>query len=335
MKILIIRLSSIGDILLSTAFIRQTRQAFPEAEINFIIKKRFSDLIRFNPHIDNIFEYDDEKQTRPSEFVKLFKSIEYDYIFDLHNNLRSIYIRNKINAKNRFYIRKDKFAQTALVQFKWHLYTKLKSIPERYSDVGLKAGIADDGKGLEIFWNKETDSSLDNHFTGANIDGTIPSIGLAPGAGFYTKRWPVDYFKQLIDLINSRGDFNIILLGGEQETELGNQLDNFPNVYNFIAKLNILESGAAISKLSCLISNDSGLMHMATCVNTPVLAIFGSSVKEFGFFPYRAKGLVLENKDLDCRPCSHIGKTSCPRDHFKCMNDIRPEMIYNALKEII
>ena len=335
MKILIIRLSSIGDILLSTAFIRQTRLTFPEAEIDFIIKKRFADLVQYNPHINKVFEYDDENKTGLSEFVSHFKTIKYDYIFDLHNNLRSIYIRNRIHAKNRFHIKKDKLAQTALVKLKWHLYSHLKSIPERYSDVGVEAGITDDGKGLEVYWNEETESSVNDHFSRAKIVVSRPTIGLAPGAGFYTKRWPRDYFIQLIDLINSRDDYNILLLGGEQETELGKQLAKLPNVYNFIAKLNILESGVAISRLSSLISNDSGLMHMATCVNTPVVAIFGSSVKEFGFFPYRAKSSVVENKDLDCRPCSHIGKSSCPRSHFKCMNDIQPDKIYNALKEVI
>ena len=121
MKILIIRLSSIGDILLSTAFIRQTRHTFPDAEIDFIIKKRFSDLVRFNPHINNIYEYDDNDQTSLTKFVKLFKGRDYDYIFDLHNNLRSIYLRNKISAQKRFHIKKDKLAQTALVKFKLRL----------------------------------------------------------------------------------------------------------------------------------------------------------------------------------------------------------------------
>ena len=105
MKILIIRLSSIGDILLSTAFLRQTRHTFPDAEIDFIIKKRFSDLVRFNPNINNIYEYDNNDQTSLVNFVKLFKGQKYDYIFDLHNNIRSIYIRNKISAKKRFHIK--------------------------------------------------------------------------------------------------------------------------------------------------------------------------------------------------------------------------------------
>jgi heptosyltransferase-2 len=335
MKILIIRLSSIGDILLTTAFIRQTRQTFPDAEIDFVVKKKFSGLIRYNPNIDNLFEYDDSKNIIFSEFVKLFRGCVYDYIFDLHNNFRSIYLRQKISSKKKFHIRKDKLAQTALVKFKWRWYVRLKSIPERYLEVGMRAGIQDDGKGLEIYWSEKLESPVKEHFKKMKIDMTRPAIGIAPGAGYFTKQWPIEYFERLIGHINTGGSFNIIVIGGDNEIELAKQLKHIPNVYNFAGILNILESGIAVSKLKCLISNDSGMMHMATAVNIPVIAIFGSSVKEFGFFPYRAESCVLENKNAKCRPCSHVGKNTCPKGHFMCMRDIQPEEVYKKLMELI
>lgn len=335
MKILIIRLSSIGDILLTTAFIRQTRQTFPDAEIDFVVKKKFSGLIRHNPNIDNLFEYDDNKNISLSEFVKLFNDRAYDYIFDLHNNFRSIYLRQKISAKKKFHIRKDKLAQTVLVKFKWRRYIQLKSIPERYLEVGLRAGIQDDGKGLEIYWDEKNESPVIEHFKKRKIDMTRPAIGIAPGAGYFTKQWPIEYFERLVGQINTDGGFNIILIGGDNEIELAKQLNHIPNVYNFTGNLNILESGIAISKLKCLISNDSGMMHMATAVHTPVIAIFGSSVREFGFYPYRADGFVVENKNAKCRPCSHVGKNTCPKGHFMCMNEIQPEEVYKKMIELI
>jgi len=335
MKILIIRLSSIGDILLTTAFIRQTRQTFPNAEIDFVVKKKFSELIRHNPNIDNLFEYDDSKNISLSEFVKLFNGRAYDYVFDLHNNFRSIYLRQKISAKKKFHIRKDKLAQTVFVKFKWRRYIQLKSIPERYLEVGLRAGIQDDGKGLEIYWDEKNESPVIEYVKKMKIDMTRPAIGIAPGAGYFTKQWPIEYFERLIGHINTDGGFNIILIGGDNEIELAKQLNHIPNVYNFTGKLNILESGIAISKLKCLVSNDSGMMHMATAVHTPVIAIFGSSVKEFGFYPYRADGFVVENKNAKCRPCSHVGKNTCPKGHFMCMNDIQPEEVYKKMMELI
>lgn len=335
MRILIIRLSSIGDILLTTAFIRQTRQTFPEAELDFVVKKKFSELIRYNPNIDNLYEYDDSKNINLSEFVKLFSGRSYDYIFDLHNNFRSIYLRQKISANKKFHIRKDKLAQIALVKFKWRRYAQLKSIPERYLDVGISAGIPDDGKGLEIFWREKIETRVIGHFKKMKIDMMRPAIGLTPGAGYFTKQWPIEYFERLIGLINTRGSCNIFIIGGDNESELGKQLIQFPNVYNFTGIFNILESGVAVSKLKCLISNDSGMMHMAAAVHTPVIAIFGSSVKEFGFYPYRAHGFVVENKDAKCRPCSHVGKKTCPKGHFMCMRDIQPEEVYKKLVELI
>ena len=335
MKILIIRLSSIGDILLTTALIRQTRQTFPDAEIDFVVKKKFSELLRYNPNIDNLFEYDDSKNTSLLKFVKQFNDRSYDYIFDLHNNFRSIYLRQKISTQKKFHIRKDKLAQTALVKFKWKRYVKLKSIPERYLDVGIQAGIQDDGKGLEIYWKEKVETRVIEHFQKMKIDMTCPAIGISPGAGYFTKQWPIEYFERLIGYINTGGSFNIIIIGGDNEIELGKQLNHIPNVYNFTGKFNILESGVAISKLKGLISNDSGMMHMAAAVHTPVIAIFGSSVKEFGFFPYRAHGFVVENKDAKCRPCSHVGKETCPKGHFMCMRDIQPEEVYKKLVELI
>ncbi len=335
MNILIIRLSSIGDILLTTAFIRQTRRTFPEADIDFVIKKKFAGLIHSNPHINRVYEYNDLGPTKVSDFAKRFTGSEYDYIFDLHNNLRSIYLRHKINAKNKYYIRKNKLAQIAFVKLKNRQLYPYKDIPQRYLDVGHPAGISDDGKGLEIFWNSDTETGITNKFNKMGIDTSNSIIGLAPGAGYFTKRWPVEYFARLVGLINEHSTYNIAIIGGDNEKEISRKLEHLPGVYNLCGKLSIIESGIAISKFKCLVSNDSGMMHMATAVNTPVLALFGSSVKEFGFYPYRAKAVVVDNKNAKCRPCSHVGKNKCPQKHFNCMQEIKPEEVYRQLINII
>ncbi len=335
MKILIIRLSSIGDILLTTAFIRQARQCFPKAEIDFIVKRKFSTLLKFNPHLNRVFEFDNEQKARLSEFIEQFESSSYDYIFDLHNNPRSIYLRYKISGENKTYIRKDKLAQIALVKLKIRKFSTMKSIPQRYLEVGQMAGITDDKKGLEIYWDLETETRLNEFLIKEKVELTQPTIGIAPGAGYFTKRWPIEYFEDLIENISNKFKYNFCIIGGQKEIEIGKRLAQTPNVYNFCGKLNLLESGLVISKINCLISNDSGMMHMATAVETPVLAIFGSSVKEFGFYPYRAKSIVVENNEAKCRPCSHIGKNSCPKQHFMCMREITPEIVLNKVMETI
>lgn len=330
-KILIIRLSSIGDILLTTPFLRQTRIAFPEATIDFVIKERFIDLVQYNPHLNRIFSVNESEGINGLlQLRKILINNRYDFVFDLHNNLRSRILTFGLLSKISR-IHKDKLKRALLVYTKINLYQKPIPIPERYLQVGAEAGIKDDFNGLEIFWKNHIEEGL---FTvvGRNILFK-PFVVMAPGAGFKTKRWPIEYFRELIQLILEKQRLPIILLGSKDEAEQFKLLEISDKVLNFAGKLTLLESAIMISKAKFLVSNDSGLMHMATAVKTPVLAIFGSTVKEFGFFPYRSENQVLEKENLWCRPCSHIGRNHCPLVHFKCMKDIKPKFVFNQLKK--
>ena len=332
-KILIIRLSSIGDILLSTPFVRQVRNQFRNAEIDYIIKDVFQDLIQFNPHINTIFPlhlYAGNKTLK--KLKRQLKNRSYDIVFDLHNNFRSNYLRRGINAKKCRSIKKNKFKQTILVYLKKNLYNNIIPIPERYLRVAEDFDISDDGKGLELFWNEETKISTENKALKIGLNLSEPYLCLAPGAGFHTKRWPAENFEQLIGHICREFNYHIVLLGGEEDKELGRFLSAKDSVYDFTGKLTLVETGVVLSQGKALVSNDTGLMHMATAVNTPVLAIFGSTVQEFGFFPFRGESLVLENAELSCRPCTHIGRKKCPQLHFDCMLKISTEDVFEKLK---
>jgi heptosyltransferase-2 len=160
-------------------------------------------------------------------------------------------------------------------------------------------------------------------------------ICFAPGAAHFTKRWPKEYFKQLGKKIRERAKHKIIILGGETDRELGAFLSDNDQVYDYTGKLSLLETGCLMSRARGLVTNDTGLMHMATAVNLPVLALFGSTVKSFGFFPYRGRVKVLENSTLSCRPCTHIGRSECPKNHFNCMKEITPEQVFNNLQAIL
>ena len=333
MKILIIRFSSIGDILLTTPFIRQVRNKFPEAQIDYVIKSKFSELIKHNPNLNNIFEFGEPPALPLKSLIKNINHGKYSYIFDLHNNIRSNVLRHRIGANKKYHIRKNKIEQKILIWFKKNLYKKITPIPERYLDVGQPAGISDDDKGLEIYWPDKAERTVKDKWREAGIDLSKPIIGLVPGAGFFTKRWPLEYFSELANRF--KGSYQVVILGGTNESGLGEVLATDKNIHNFAGKFTILESGIAISSMNLLIANDSGLMHMATAVKTPVIAIFGSSVRELGFFPYRGKSIVLENTELNCRPCSHVGREDCPRDHFKCMREIPPQRVYDSAMELL
>jgi heptosyltransferase-2 len=335
-KILIIRLSSIGDILLSTPIIRQVRNTYPTVQIDYIVKDIYKDLLHYNPHLNELYSVhlDDEKIELP-ELKNTLKKRAYDVVLDLHNNLRSNYLKRGISAGTVRSIQKGKIKQSIFVWLKINLYNQEIPIPSRYLAVARHFGVTDDKKGLELYWNEDTISSAEKKAIAGGLKQGEPYICFAPGAGFFTKRWPKEKYKILADLIQRDRKIKIVVLGGEKDKEIGLFLSNPMSIINLSGQLTLLETAHIISKGKMIVSNDSGLMHMATAVQTPVLAIFGSTVKELGFFPYRADSVVIENSDLSCRPCSHIGRHKCPKDHFKCMEDISVEQVYAELAQFL
>ena len=332
-RILILRLSSIGDIILSSFFIRQLANAFPDSLIDFVIKKQFKDLVQYNPYINEIYCLDTENGL--SQLVKLRKSLNnnsYDFVFDLHNNLRTRFLLCGLSGSNKWRIKKDKFKRALLVWMKWNRYDGIKSIPIRYLEVGAQADIEDDQKGLNLYWDKQIEENVREGYPKLF---TEKYFIFAPGAGFYSKKWPIEYFMELVEIITKNSDEKIVILGGQVDIDDGNELQMNERVVNLTGKLSLLESAIMIKNAKALISNDSGLMHMATAVKTPVLVIFGSTVEELGFFHFRSKHCIIQNEGLKCRPCSHIGKDYCPKGHFRCMVEIDPNLVYDELIKLI
>jgi len=331
MRILILRLSSIGDILLTSHFVRLTRNTFPHATIDFLTKSIFTDLLRYNPNIDNILEFD---ASRGSSELKLYRekivSQGYDYIFDLHNNLRTAYLLRGLPKKKIFRIQKNKIKRALYVYMKMNFYKGITPIPFRYLETGEQAGITDDRKGLELFWSENENKKSQSLLADYQVDS--PYWVVAPGAGFYTKRWPIDYLKTLLIQVLKIYPHHIILVGSAEERADFNFLEFDKKIVNLAGKLSLLETATVLSKSKLVLANDSGIMHMATAVDAQVVAIFGSTARELGFFPFRGKSDVIENSGLKCRPCSHVGKKHCPRKHFRCMRDITPKHVLETLK---
>jgi len=335
-KILIIRLSSIGDIVLTTPFICQVRKKFPQAQIDFLIRKDFEELLINNPSTDNLISYD--IKTGKKGLAKLRENLikeNYSYLFDLHNNFRSIYLRRGIKSQFENRIIKNKFTQSLLVFFKLDKYKNIISIPERYLNVGKPFGVEDNGEGVEIFWNDEINKSTQDILAENKIENNTDFYTIAPGAGLFTKKWPIEYFEKLVQNLQKNHKNKIVIVGSEEEQIEGNVLSKFNDVVDLTGQLTLLQTAAIIKQSRGLISNDSGLMHISTAVKTPVLAIFGSTVEKFGFFPYRSKSIVVENKEITCRPCSHIGRKSCPEKHFKCMKELSPEYVYKKFEQLL
>lgn len=319
-KILIIRLSSLGDILLTTPLIRALKHLNPNLQLDFVLREEYEELLRNNPNINRIYKYTNHKFEKQIVFNSILDE-EHDLTIDLQNNIRS----KELVRMLKYYVvkfKKNNFSKFLLVRFKINKLKKATPIPIRYANV--LNNILLDEEGLDFFSDNQINSELKN---AENI------IGLCPGAKHFTKQWPKEYFIKLGKKLESEG-YKIVLFGGVEEVKTCDDIENnLQNVLN-LCNTSILQLGADMKMCKAIYTNDSGLMHLATAVKVPVISIFGSTVKEFGFFPYKARSVVLENKELTCRPCTHIGRSSCPKVHFNCMKKITPDIALEALKQV-
>lgn len=321
-KILIIRLSSLGDILLTTPLLRALKKINPQLEIDSLVRQEYKDVLSLNPNLHELFLFT-RNDIENLKLINRLREKNYNLIIDLQNNFRSRGITSNLKgAKLRF--DKKSFQKILLVKAKFNLLRNEPLIPERYAKV--IDGLSLDNLGLELFTDKTPSADIQNK---NNL------IGLCPGARHFTKRWPVEYYIQLGQYL-IQNNFDVVLFGGRIDSEVCKKITKeAPEIINLQNDDNILQTAADMKLCKAIVCNDSGLMHTAAAVGLKVLTIFGSSVKEFGFAPYNAKSLLIENNSLSCRPCSHIGRENCPEKHFACMKEIKPEFVFNELIKFI
>jgi lipopolysaccharide heptosyltransferase II len=320
-KILIIRLSSLGDVLLTTPLIRNIKKKNPAIHIDFVVRDKFFEAVQNNPNLNEIYKYVNSKSEKEGLFTSL-SSKKYDLVIDLQNNLRSKEILRQVHSKV-LHFNKSNFKKFLLVHFKINLLKDAPQIPARYAEA---AGIDNlDNEGLDFYTE-----NLPNTF----LKKDIKYVGLCPGAKHFTKRWPKEYFIDLGKILEAAG-YKIVLFGGAEEIQICNEIESALSSAINLSNTSLLQVGTDMKMCKAIYTNDSGLMHLASAVGVPVIAFFGSTVKEFGFFPYKTNSIVLENSNLSCRPCTHIGRKSCPKTHFKCMLEIKPELAYSSLTKLV
>lgn len=308
MKVLIIRFSSIGDIVLTTPVVRCLKQQLENVEVHYLTKKNFESILKSNPNIDNLHLLDEKL----SETVKKLKQENFDYVIDLHNNLRTrlIKLQLRVKAKSFNKLNAQKFL---LVNFKINTLPS-KHIVDRYIDTVSFLGVKNDEKGLDYFFTQDYD-----------LRTLLPAshqqyIGLVIGAQHATKRLPT---YKLIEICKSLNQ-PIVLLGGKEDAERGAEIcaATGQHVLNACGKYSLDESAYLVKHAQKIISHDTGLMHIAAAFNKSIISVWGNTVPEFGMYPYRVtEHTIAEVKGLKCRPCSKIGYEKCPLGHFRCMND--------------
>ncbi len=338
-KILLIRLSSIGDVLLTSPLIRLLRKNFPDSQIDFAVSSVFSEILENNPHISNIFHYDKSKNLKElkqdrNNFLKSFNIKKYDFVIDLQMNLRSIHFRNGL-SDNILKFRKDRLNKLFLVYLKKSLHEKPVQIPDRYISAAKSLNIDDDGLGLEFWLPRDSEVGRHLPFERKPPD-KIESIAIAPGAHHFTKRWLAERFAELINKLKVKYNSHIIILGGKGDMEICSYIAENTNsdIENLCGATSLTSTAEIIDDSDLLITNDTGIMHIGAARQTPLTAIFGSTVTDFGFAPYRCLNVIIE-KDIPCRPCTHIGRANCPKKHFNCMNYIEVDSVMEGVERLV
>ncbi|PKL80577.1 MAG: hypothetical protein CVV25_03480 [Ignavibacteriae bacterium HGW-Ignavibacteriae-4] len=306
-KILIIRISSIGDVVLSTHLPRLIKNKYPDAIVHLVTNKGIALLLSKLESIDKVISIDSEN--RDSLANEIIES-EYDVILDLQKNSISAKLiaeyKGDLRVINKF--RKQKLEMVYLKKFP----EETVHVGERYLDT-CRDLIEDDGLGLDLGFEVYTNNNK--------------IIGIAPEAFHKTKRWQQEKYEELIDRL-IKDEYEVRIFGSDNSTLVNTN----SKAENYCGKLSLVETADKISECDYFICNDTGLMHIASACQIPILAIFGSSVKELGFTPFRVKHEIIEH-DIWCRPCSHIGRAFCPLGHFKCMKEITVDEVYNRFNK--
>jgi ADP-heptose:LPS heptosyltransferase len=317
LKILILRFSSIGDIVLTTPVIRCIKTQLKDVEVHFASKKPFASFLKVNPYIDKLHLLD----TSDRGLINRLKKEKFDYIIDLHHNIRTFRIKKALGAKS-FSFNKLNLKKALLVNFKINQMPDVH-IVDRYMDTVIALGVTNDLKGLDYFV-PESDK-IDLASLPTNFREGFATFAI--GGQHQTKRLPLHKQIELCKKIAGP----IVLLGGKEDLadseNIANHFNDPAKIYNAVSKINLNQSASFVEQSNRVFTHDTGMMHIAAAFKKNIVAIWGNTVPDFGMYPYLTNYLNLQVHNLSCRPCSKIGFNECPKGHFKCMEDQKFDLI--------
>lgn len=323
-KILLIRFSSIGDLVLTTPVIRALKQQITGVELHFLSKKQFGTVLEHNPYLSKIHLLDDNL----TALIEDLKKEKFDLIIDLHKNLRTNIVKRKLGLKS---ISFDKLNFKKWLIVKWKI-NRLpnKHLVDRYFDALKPLNIKNDLLGLDYFEGEENKTTIER------LPEAFQSkyVAFALAGTYFTKKIPFEKWEEMARL----SPLPILFIGGPSEKELGEQLakiDIKTPVLNTCGSYNLNQSAALIKGAELVISGDTGLMHIAAAYKKKIVSLWGNTIPDFGMYPYipqqKEKVIILENKDLKCRPCSKLGYNQCPKKHFDCMMSLDVSNVFHQI----
>lgn len=320
-----------GDVLLTTPLIRALRERHPDARITFVTKTAFASLVADNPRIAEVIGYD--PATSLKALADRIKAGRFTHLLDLHGSLRTRWLRLLVGGTWGRYP-KHRVARALLIRTKRDRYSDRRPVAERYFDAARALDVVPSGQPLEFFVRREAMEEAQQFLRLRGLGVDRPLIAVCPGAQHATKRWLPRHWQHLVTRLTTTGS-DVVVLGGPADRHLGEDVAaagaesaaSAAGAFDF-------PGSAALLKLSRrAVSGDTGLMHLATAVQTPVVALFGPTVRQFGFYPYGGRATVLE-RDLPCRPCSAMGGPTCPLGHHRCLLDIGPDEVFDAIRRL-
>jgi lipopolysaccharide heptosyltransferase II len=327
-----------GDVLLTTPCLRAIRRRWPGARISFVVKEQFAGLLAGNPHLDELIAFPAGGGLAGLlALARTLRPRRWDLLLDLHNSLRTRLLRRLVPAARKIVYSKQIVRRSLLIYLRADLYGRhALSVPERYAAPLAPLGVSLDGLPCELY----PDGPARGLFL-EKISARWPSgadfLAVAPGSAWPVKCWLPERFAAAARALAEKHGLKVLLLGGRAERDICTLVEKLIGAdlcLNLAGDLPLMASAAAVAASRLLLSNDTGLMHVATAVGTPVAAVFGPTTHHLGYFPYRAPSRVVETA-LRCRPCTHNGRRRCPLGHFRCMRRVKVEQVVRAAEELM
>lgn len=334
MKILIIQTAFIGDLILTTGFIRRVKELYPNSEISILVNYGTESILSENPYVSEIIPFDKKKVKKNLfyffSFLKDIRARKFEICFSPHFSHRSSIIAFYSGAEIRIGYKQAGFS---------FLLTQKKSRPLRGMHEVQKLFLLLNEENApykpEIFFSEKEIIRIQHNMLEQKLNSNF--IVMAPSSIWETKRMPEDKFRELVKMILEKTNYTPVLIGSRNDINISNEVKRgFENkVVDFTGKTNLKEFCYIISKAKALISNDSSPIHVASAFDIPTVAIFGATIPDFGYTPLASKQFISEIKHLDCRPCGIHGGRFCPKKHFRCMKDQDPKTIFQSLLTIL
>jgi len=322
-KILIIRLSSIGDVVLTSPIIRSLHTLYPDAQLHFLTKGGVAPLLDGHPLLAQVHRFTGDMNATVAEL----KEEKFDYIVDLHRNIRSAILKIRLRVSAASYT-KDRWPVWFYTRYKIGQLPDRHTV-ERYAHALRKLKpLGSELAPLELHLPPEA------HALAAQIRGRYfqeDPIGVVLGGKYATKRWPNAYFVELLNQLKRP----VLLLGGPEDKEAAEEIKSQLTIHHFdaVGQYDLVLSAALVKECAYLITHDTGLMHIGAAFQKTLFVLWGNTVPELGFSAWKTEAYNLEVPGLKCRPCTKLGHEECPKGHFKCMLELKPATVLAEIEE--